>query len=544
MANAKIEIEIRALDKASKVLDGMKSSLGPLNRKVGKLDKQFDKVDKSIKKTSGSFSKMKGLLAGAITVGGLGMFTKSVVEASSKAQDLKTTLETVTGSAEAGNDAFKFINDFATRTPFNIEDLTETFIKLKSSGIEPTEELLTTFGDMAAITTDRVGSLNAITDLFSRTTSGGLGLEDLNRLADRGIPVFKIFEEKLGLARLEVSEFGKTAEGAATLKDALLEGLNEDFGGGMEKASKNLSVSLSNLGIAGNNALIAVGEGGLSSAINDAAQKMTSFLGNNEDLALALGEGLGKALTFVTDGIFMLMDNMDKAAPIFELIGSIWTNILSPALSVAFDIIVKLAEALGPVVDTIGPAMGTVFETVGSVMTETVVPAIQKVIDIIAIVVDKIKGMIDFISEGLTKIKEFGSSVKGKVSGGFSAAGDFLGEKFAAAKSIIPGFANGGVLGSGKLGIVGEEGPEFITGPARITPFKSALSGVGSGVSSSMSRMGASTANANINFHISNVDVDGSGQMQGKAMKQYIEGISMQVATKLLRQNQGYGGLI
>ena len=40
------------------------------------------------------------------------------------------------------------------------------------------------------------------------------------------------------------------------------------------------------------------------------------------------------------------------------------------------------------------------------------------------------------------------------------------------------------------------------------------------------------------------VDVDGSGQMQGKAMKQYIEGISMQVATKLLRQNQGYGGLI
>jgi phage tail tape-measure protein len=538
MANAKIEIEIRALDKASKVLDGMKSSLGPLNRKVGKLDKQFDKVDKSIKKTSGSFSKMKGLLAGAITVGGLGMFTKSVVEASSKAQDLKTTLETVTGSAKAGDDAFKFINDFATRTPFDIETLTETFIKLKSSGIEPTEELLTTFGDMAAITTDRVGSLNAITDLFSRTTSGGLGLEDLNRLADRGIPVFKIFEEKLGLARLEVSKFGQTAEGAATLKDALLEGLNEDFGGGMEKASKNLSVSLSNLGIAGNNALIAVGEGGLSSAINDAALKMSEFLVENEDLAVALGEGLGNALTFVTDGIFLLMDNMDKAAPIFELIGSIWTNILSPALSVAFDIIVKLAEALGPVVDTIGPAMGTVFETIGTVMTETVVPAIQKVIDIIAVVVEKIKGMIDWISEGLTKISEFGAGIKGKVTGGFSAAGDWIASK-------IPGFADGGILPSGKLGIVGEEGPELISGPAKITPFKSALSQVGgSGVSSSMSRMGASTANANINFHISNVDVDGSGQMQGKAMKQYIEGISMQVATKLLRQNQGYGGLI
>ena len=141
MANAKIEIEIKALDKASKVLDGMKTSLGPLNKKVGKLDKQFDKVDKSIKKTSGSFTKMKGLLAGAITVGGLTMFGKSVVNASKEAEDLKTTLNTVTGSAEEGDKAFKFINDFATRTPFDIKTLTETFIKLKAAGIEPTEKI-------------------------------------------------------------------------------------------------------------------------------------------------------------------------------------------------------------------------------------------------------------------------------------------------------------------------------------------------------------------------------------------------------------------
>jgi len=539
MANAKIEIEIKALDKASKVLDGMKSSLGPLTKKVGKLDKEFDKVDKSIKKTSGSFSKMKGLLAGAVTVGGLGVFTKNVVEASSRAEDLKTTLGTVTGSAEEGDKAFKFINDFATKTPFNIEELTETFIKLKASGIEPTEKLLTSFGDMAAVTTDRVGSLAAITDLFSRTTAGGLGLEDLNRLADRGIPVFDIFQDKLGLSRLEISEFGKTAEGAATLKDALLEGLDEDFGGGMEKASDNLSVSLSNLGIAGNNALIAVGEGGLSDAINKAAVRMSEFLVENEDLAIMMGEKLGAAVTLVMDGIVLLMENMDKAKPIFELIGTVWDNIVSPALSTAFDIIVKVAEALGPIVDVVGPAAKTIFEGLGNVITEIVIPAMEKIIDTIAVVVDKIKGMIDWISDGLDKVKEFGSGVKGKVTGGFSAAGDWISSKIPS----IPGFADGGVLPSGKLGIVGEEGPELISGPARITPFKSAFSGVG-GASSSMSKIGASTANANINFHISNVDVDGSGQMQGKAMKQYIEGISMQVATKLLRQNQGYGGLI
>ena len=539
MANAKIEIEIRALDKASKVLDGMKTSLGPLNKKVGKLDKQFDKVDKSIKKTSGSFSKMKGLLAGAITIGGLGVFTKSVVNASKEAEDLKTTLETVTGSAEEGDKAFKFINDFATRTPFDIKELTETFIKLKSSGLDPSVEMMTMLGDVAAVSSDKVAALESVTNLFSRTVAGGMGVEELDQLADKGIPVYDILSEKLGITRMEVSKFGQTAEGALEMQAALADGFNERFGGGMERASDSLNTKVSTLKDTFEGLLIKVGEGGLSDAIKNVAGTFTDFLAKNEDLALSLGEGLGNALTLVMDGVILLMENMDKAAPIFELIGSIWTNILSPALSVAFDIIVKVAEAMAPLVDTIGPAMSTIFETIGTTMTETVVPAIQKVIDIIAIVVDKISGMIDSISAGLTKVREFGAGVKGKVTGGISSAGEFISDKFSGF------FADGGILPSGKLGIVGEEGPELITGPARITPFKSALSQVGgSGASSSMSKIGASTANANINFHISNVDVDGSGQMQGKAMKQYIEGISMQVATKLLRQNQGYGGLI
>ena len=539
MANAKIEIEIRALDKASKVLDGMKTSLGPLNKKVGKLDKQFDKVDKSIKKTSGSFSKMKGLLAGAITVGGLGAFTKSVFDASSKAEDLKIALETVTGSATEADDAFKFIRSFTEKTPFEVEKVAETFMKLKSAGLDPSVEMMTMLGDVAAVSSDKVAALESVTNLFSRTVAGGMGVEELDQLADKGIPVYDILSEKLGITRMEVSKFGQTAEGALEMQAALADGFNERFGGGMERASDSLNTKVSTLKDTFEGLLIKVGEGGLSDAIKNVAGTFTDFLAKNEDLALSLGEGLGNALTLVMDGVILLMENMDKAAPIFELIGSIWTNILSPALSVAFDIIVKVAEAMAPLVDTIGPAMSTIFETIGTTMTETVVPAIQKVIDIIAIVVDKISGMIDSISAGLTKVREFGAGVKGKVTGGISSAGEFISDKFSGF------FADGGILPSGKLGIVGEEGPELITGPARITPFKSALSQVGgSGASSSMSKIGASTANANINFHISNVDVDGNGQMQGKAMKQYIECISMQVATKLLRQNQGYGGLI
>jgi phage-related protein len=546
MANAEIQIEITALDNATSALKKIDRNLAPIKKKVGGVEKEFNKVDKSIQKSSGSFSKFKGLLAGAITIGGLTAFTKSVVEASSRAEDLKTTLETVTGSAKAGDEAFKFINDFATRTPFDIETLTETFIKLKAAGIEPTEELLTQFGDMAAVTTDRIGSLNAITDLFARTTAGGLGLEDLNRLADRGVPVFDIFQEKLGLTRLEVSEFGKTAEGAAKLKDALLEGLDEKFGGGMEKASENLSVSLSNLGIAANNALIAVGEGGLSDAINNAAKRMSDFIVNNEDLAMALGEKLGQAVTFVVDGIASLSSGMEKAQPVFELLGTIFTDIVAPALSLAFDVIVKIAEALGPLVETVAPLAQEAFKGIASVMTDIVIPAFETVIGTIGTVIDKIQSMIDFIGAGIGKVKEFGGAVGDKVSGGFQKAGDAIGGWVDSGKENIQGLYDWAVGNSVIPDLVNDIGKFMDKLPNKmVNPIEKGVMQSKKAFGPLQTGMGNSTANSNVNFNISGVNAGGSaGQFKQQQMRQYVEGIALQTAHQVLRQNTRFGGLI
>jgi hypothetical protein len=404
--------------------------------------------------------------------------------------------------------------------------------------------------------------------LFARTTSGGLGLEDLNRLADRGIPVFKIFEEKLGLARLEVSEFGKSAEGAAQLKDALLEGLNEDFGGGMEKASKNLSVSLSNMGIAANNALIAVGEGGLSDAINKAATTFTSFLGNNEELALALGEKLGQAVTFVTDGIIMLFENAHKAQPIFDVLGVIFKDVVAPAAVLIFDALVKLSEILKPMIEATLPVAKTIFESLGNVMTEVVVPAFTTVIDTITLVIDKIKGMIDFIGAGIAKVTEFGSAVKNKVTGGFDAAGDAIGGWVQGGKENIYGFYDWAVGNSVIPDLVNDIGkymdmmPKKMVDPiakavdqsknvmnklpTSINPnvISSPVSGVGSGIPVSTGG-GVGSAMAVNNFNISGVNTgDASGQFQTKQMRQYIEGIAVKTAHQVLRQNTGFGGLV
>lgn len=256
------------------------------------------KVNSQLTQLQGSSIKLSTLLKGAgtaLAAIGATKLVGSIISTTARFEDLGDALTSVTGSAQAGAQAFDFVSEFATKTQFGVEDLTQTFIKLKASGIEPTEDLLTLFTDTAAITTDQIGSLQAITDLFSRTTAGGLGLEELNRLADRGVPVFRILEEQLGITRLQISEVGKTSEGAQKILAALSKGIREDFGGATARVTDNLSVSFSNFQIALGNTANTFGQG-FSPALRDVTNDLTAFIEENDELVKTLGQAVGTTL--------------------------------------------------------------------------------------------------------------------------------------------------------------------------------------------------------------------------------------------------------
>ena len=256
------------------------------------------------------FDRSLGLVKAALAGLAGSAVLRGIINVTSQFEDLEDTLNSVTGSAKTGAQAFKFLNSFATRTQFGVEDLTNSYIKLAGAGIQPTEKLLTTFTDTAAVTTDQLGTLQAMSDLFARTVSGGLGLEELNRLADRGVPVFAILERQLGLTRLEISEFGKTAEGARKITDALTVGLDEAFGGATASKLDNLSILQSNFVIQLRNTAYTLGKE-LSPALKDAIKDLTEFLAKNDELAAKLGAGIGDAIRVASDSIKFLADNFD-----------------------------------------------------------------------------------------------------------------------------------------------------------------------------------------------------------------------------------------
>lgn len=424
-------------------------------RNMGNATAAVGRLDGSLR----AIRNVAGIAAGALATIGAANFISNVAEVTARTQDLKTALETVTGSAANADAAFEFINDFATTTPFNIEELTETFIKLQSAGITPTQELLTSFGDAASVSTDRVGALNAMADLFSRSVSGGLGLEDLNRLADRGINVFGILEEQLGITRLEVSEFGKTAEGAQQIRDALIAGFDEEFGGGMARAADNLSVSFSNLGIAANNALLSVGEGGLGQGLQYAAEAITELLGSSSGLAETLGSGLGAAIISVTDFITGLIAKFQEGGPQVEYLKTLFDT-TAETLGALFTAFQEIAIAISPLTDLIFPLLGSLIELVGAGLrglaeilsllaqalapiVEGLMPAFRSGLELIQSAIDATVAFIERMIERLRSLRQVAREIGSGVSEAFDSMGNRISATAEAATENVKGFFSG-----------------------------------------------------------------------------------------------------
>ena len=258
-------------------------------------------VDVDTRGAKQSIGSLKSALGGIAAAVAAAFTFRELATTTARFEDLRTTLKFLFRETGDGAQAFEQIKAFAKSSVFSVEDLTATVVKLKSAGLDPTVKQLSLFADVASVATDSVGALQAITDLFARTTEGGLGLEDLNRLPDRGIPVFKILGDKLGLSRLEISKFGQTAEGAQIILGALTEGLEEMFAGASEERANNLSQAFSNLGDALGNAADAIGQGGFNQALGDAVRGISNFIERNEALISSIGASLGNAITFATE---------------------------------------------------------------------------------------------------------------------------------------------------------------------------------------------------------------------------------------------------
>lgn len=246
----------------------------------GQLNKTFPKGQGGNSPVGRFAGALRGLLAPlAAVASGMAAIAavRGIATVSMEFEDLKDSLDTVFGSMKAGDQAMQNVLSFAQTTPFQVEDVTKAFIALQSAGIEPTRDMLQTFADTASVSVDQLGVFEALVRVTQRSASGGLGLEELNMIMDRGIDVLGILKDRLNLTKDDIAKFGQTAEGARIIMAALTDGLNEKFGGAMENKMDNLSTKTSNMTIAFKSLLDEIGKGGLIDFLKDTADYFTTI---------------------------------------------------------------------------------------------------------------------------------------------------------------------------------------------------------------------------------------------------------------------------
>lgn len=195
------------------------------------------------------------------------MVLKHFISTASAFETMKISLETVTGSAEKAQTAFDGIKDFAKSTPFSVEEVTQSFIKLKALGIDPTERNLKSFGNTSSAMGKSLNQMieavaDAATGEFERLKEFGI---KASKQGDRATFVFKGVATEIGNNSREITEY--------------LQNIGEtNFGGAMEKQMDTANGAFSNFGDAVDNLSDKLGEAGLTEIVKNVVLWFTSLV--------------------------------------------------------------------------------------------------------------------------------------------------------------------------------------------------------------------------------------------------------------------------
>ena len=139
------DAEKKAVDETKKLNDQLK--------KTGQEGGQSVKgVGNEMNNLSGIVKSGAGLLAGFFAVSSLKDFAVQVFNVTAEFQKLSAVLTNTLGSNSAAKGAMTNIQEFAKTTPFSVQELTASFVKLANQGFQPSIDQMRKLGDLASST--------------------------------------------------------------------------------------------------------------------------------------------------------------------------------------------------------------------------------------------------------------------------------------------------------------------------------------------------------------------------------------------------------
>ena len=234
------------------------AQLQDLKVKISLDNSQFqsgiNKVEQQTSSLGASMKKLGGVIAGAFATKAVLDFGKKVASVGMEYNALKetsqTTWTTLLGSQEEAIAQLERIEQFAAKTPFTQMGVDQMAKYLHNAGYEGEAvfDQLTKIGNMGSAFGVQEDALVEMTRQFSQVQQAGVAYtEDLNILADRGIPIYQALADATGSTVAEVKKMASEGKITAEVYNAAIDSMAATTQGAMDAQSQTFSGMMSTL---------------------------------------------------------------------------------------------------------------------------------------------------------------------------------------------------------------------------------------------------------------------------------------------------------
>lgn len=223
MADLNVKLILSALDKLSPVVAraaaSVQKSLGDMKVPAAAAAAALGNLGSKL----GTAALAVGAMAGGAALG-----VGAIVRTAAAAETYATTLETIEGSADKAKAALSWIDAFEAKTPYDIDQVTEAFVRLRAYGIDPTGGVMESLGNTAsAMGKPLMQAVEAMADAMTGENE---------RLKEFGIRASVAGDKVTYSWTQNGQEMQKTvAKTGVAIQGALQDIFDSRFGGAMEK---------------------------------------------------------------------------------------------------------------------------------------------------------------------------------------------------------------------------------------------------------------------------------------------------------------------
>ncbi len=266
------------------------------------------------------------------------VFTKTFLKTAAEFERYQVMLNQLQGSEKGGAQAMSWIEQFTQDTPYAVNEVTQSFVKLKAFGLDPMDGTMQAIADQAAMMGGTAETVDGIaTALGQAWTKGKLQAEELNQMLERGVPVYEYLQKaskELGhnngqgfsMATLqEMSQAGKLTRD--TIRD-LIRVMGEESEGAALKQMETWNGMISNIGDHWKIFQKDVMESG---AFEELKKELTDFLamldemkenGQYDDFVKTVGQDLVDGLRAAADAAKEIKNAGQEILPVVKQVAS------------------------------------------------------------------------------------------------------------------------------------------------------------------------------------------------------------------------------